>query len=826
MVDGAGDTSKEKNTGSIMNRSKTRDLPLDLGAESKASCLGDCTNAATKSSSKVEIPLTNMDGKPIHSVKDISLMEGESPTPNLINQVQSTDQDADGSEDHFLDREDASYCHEESDEGEENFYDPREEISELLQECEYPGSFACSGTCNPHMAMPGLIIDGLGSIGLPLSLTEAQALAARCDQAPFGRGDQTVIDTSVRNTKQLDPSAFQITNPKWSEYLNDVVTTVREDLGVQEELEVEAQLYKLLLYEPGSFFKPHRDSEKVDGMFGTLVIILPTFYSGGDLIVKHGTNMKCFSQTKDSAFNTQYAAFYADCQHELKEIESGHRICVVYNLVKVGGSCSRPSGKKKTTILKKLRARAAAWSKKPDMDKMVIMTDHLYTPAGMRSGGTARFKGKDAAMVKLLEMVKASDIDLDWDHGIVSFTEEGYAYGDEDAYYTCSDESFEWAETLDSTMRLVLDRYGEIGISSSWPSEMIPEDFFEDKDPEKEFYLPTGNEGVTAERQYTNSAIVVWSRSRAWEVLTEGNIGKMIKYVSSHGHMESDEWQQEKMTILSERLLRHKCSNSFRKAMIPDFVRAFENINESIARDIGVDFLQCYILDQTTRIPCELIKVLPQIISWFTNENDAKSLFVKCIKKEAYAHEPNHAISFVFDFKEAVGNETLGHAISKKLADQLVECMVPTSLETPLIATPTKKSIKDFVSMFIGDECLSDDIGTVRTFIEHVIWASCQLKKVENRYLYRGEPIIEEAKGPTILCNTGLLDCCEKFGWKTMEDVLGLAVQKMIEHGSKDIAQSLVKELKTKSNENQRSPGKNEVCSKLKKLLIDDIKSS
>lgn len=41
--------------------------------------------------------------------------------------------------------------------------------------------------------------------------------------------------------------------------------------------EVEARLYKLLLYERGSHFKPHRDSPKGGpGMFGTLTLMLPS----------------------------------------------------------------------------------------------------------------------------------------------------------------------------------------------------------------------------------------------------------------------------------------------------------------------------------------------------------------------------------------------------------------------------------------------------------------------------------------------------------------------------------------------------------------------
>lgn len=108
---------------------------------------------------------------------------------------------------------------------------------------------------------------------------------------------------------------------------------VKNELGVT--VSVEAQLYKLLLYEQGSFFKMHRDSEKTDGMFGTLVIILPSHYAGGELVVKHLQDTKECDQSHGAQFTTQYAAFYADCQHELKEVTNGRRLCLVYNLVKV-----------------------------------------------------------------------------------------------------------------------------------------------------------------------------------------------------------------------------------------------------------------------------------------------------------------------------------------------------------------------------------------------------------------------------------------------------------------------------------------------------------
>jgi hypothetical protein len=55
--------------------------------------------------------------------------------------------------------------------------------------------------------------------------------------------------------------------------LQSVLSKVRDGLNVASGFR--AELHNLLVYEPGGHFKPHRDSEKVPGMFGTLVVNTP-----------------------------------------------------------------------------------------------------------------------------------------------------------------------------------------------------------------------------------------------------------------------------------------------------------------------------------------------------------------------------------------------------------------------------------------------------------------------------------------------------------------------------------------------------------------------
>lgn len=47
------------------------------------------------------------------------------------------------------------------------------------------------------------------------------------------------------------------------------------DLGVQDNVSVQADLYKLLLYQTGDHFVPHRDTEKAPGMFATMTLLMP-----------------------------------------------------------------------------------------------------------------------------------------------------------------------------------------------------------------------------------------------------------------------------------------------------------------------------------------------------------------------------------------------------------------------------------------------------------------------------------------------------------------------------------------------------------------------
>jgi len=362
--------------------------------------------------------------------------------------------------------------------------DPRETVLELLTDFSDVGpvgAFAVGGRLIDTLVLPGLEVDGLGSIGLPLTASQAAQLATQCEQAPYGKGENTIVDACVRDTWQLPPERFRLRNPRWRGQLDVLVKQVCDSLGVREEVNVEAQLYKLLLYNKSGFFKPHRDSEKADGMFATLVVTLPSLHTGGCLHVVHGKETVSFDfGGQESEFCGHFTAFYADCQHEVTPLVSGHRLCLVYNLVKVGAG-PRPAAAVVSDCTRQLRQAACQWDRRHNgdshcEDKIVIVTKHLYTPAAKAASGGLKFKSTDDIIVSRLEAAIAAGAPLKWTTGTISKTETGTACGDEyGGYgryrrygryrgYSSEEEDYSWEETIDEETTLDTDGCGILSL--------------------------------------------------------------------------------------------------------------------------------------------------------------------------------------------------------------------------------------------------------------------------------------------------------------------------------------------------------------------------
>src|SRR6267154_2744049 len=152
-----------------------------------------------------------------------------------------------------------------------------------LRSVERPGDFCVGGI--QGIFMPTIDIDGMGRIALPILPIQAERLVAIAEAAPYGRGEETVVDREIRRTWQIDSAKVRIGGRHWDKTLAGLVADIALGLGVSEP--VAADFYKLLVYDTGSFFVDHRDTEKAPGMFATLALVPPSTPTGGELGIKH-----------------------------------------------------------------------------------------------------------------------------------------------------------------------------------------------------------------------------------------------------------------------------------------------------------------------------------------------------------------------------------------------------------------------------------------------------------------------------------------------------------------------------------------------------------
>lgn len=131
-------------------------------------------------------------------------------------------------------------------------------ILDGLQPIQTTGSFASFAPLSSNHN-PRIHVRDVGEIRLPLCEEQARQIINKAHQAPYGKGSETLVDTSVRNTWELEPSSFFFEEPeRWQETLQSLKQSLAATLGMAG-LEFQAELYKMLIYETGAMFKAHTE---------------------------------------------------------------------------------------------------------------------------------------------------------------------------------------------------------------------------------------------------------------------------------------------------------------------------------------------------------------------------------------------------------------------------------------------------------------------------------------------------------------------------------------------------------------------------------------
>ncbi len=381
-----------------------------------------------------------------------------------------------------------------------------------------------------------LEVRGVGPVELPVSEAQARRLCEVARPARYGRGELTLLDRAVRDTWEIPKSRVKIDKRRFNQTLVPVVDRLGRDLGLPPG-RLRAELHSALVYAPGQFFVQHQDSEKDDSMVASLVVGLPSTFTGGALEVHHDGRVATYRGSKKAL---SFVAFYPDCRHQIKPVRSGHRVVLTYNLLlRAGSDVSEVdpdpelTGQLTSCIEEHFTAPHAP-------GRLAYLLDHEYTPRGL---GWSRLKGADGRSAGLLRAA-AQRADCDATLGLVDVHETWDAFeierrwgrsryrrwedwDDDEIPGSSGDDDYELGELIerDTTLEALIDPASggldQVGLrlGDDEVCETVSSDDLKPYSSEYEGYM--GNWGNTLDRWYHRGAVVLWPRTRAFAVRAE-----------------------------------------------------------------------------------------------------------------------------------------------------------------------------------------------------------------------------------------------------------------------------------------------------------------
>ena len=457
-------------------------------------------------------------------------------------------------------------------------------------------------------------------------------------------------------------------------------------------------------------------------MFGTLVIQLPSDYSGGKLIVYHHGKKSEFDYSgPGSCSNCYFTSFYADCQHEVEMVTKGYRLCLIYNLMYQGlDECPTPADNQAqvSAIVSAMKQWQEDIESNDCPDMMTYLLEHKYCEVSL---SFRLLKNGDRAVADVLAQAKA-EVDFDVYVGHVQITEQWsalhFGYGRYEAQ-DCCDESIQ-ANHLESC-----DGKHTVAKIDIYKESFVPQNFFNTIDPdEEEFEEATGNEGATVDKQYNWTSLFLWPVRKRPAVIGVLNMVRLFK-------QDVDAGKSGVNDVAKDILRELRCSGLSVQSCIL-FLHALQVIGNTklIAEmlDVIVGIKETYsfgsfIEDATF---CSSVMAIGHKHGWDILKSPLQAMFAKCSSSDVEKY-----CTFL---NKVIASEKLGHEkdlctnllsiIVKVLADEqdatpnntMSSTWLYRSLEPPRIYRS-----KEFVSQLFGlltavgsNDLFASIVGTLR----------------------------------------------------------------------------------------------------------------
>ncbi len=210
---------------------------------------------------------------------------------------------------------------------------------------EYCGNFCYADIADGSTTSPalpstvGLRISGVGNVPLPISDDHGNEIKKRA----------TSEEEDNNGVYEIEASKIKIQNPQWDDSFKQLLETVAYKLGVNPS-KLTAELDGLIYMEKGGYIERSNDDDGNDnGVLGTIIIQLPSKFTGGALTIYNCVEdeeedededdeeeEKSFKFTlgagEEAAYSCHFACHFLDCEYEMAKLWSGSRVLLRYSL--------------------------------------------------------------------------------------------------------------------------------------------------------------------------------------------------------------------------------------------------------------------------------------------------------------------------------------------------------------------------------------------------------------------------------------------------------------------------------------------------------------
>ena len=363
-------------------------------------------------------------------------------------------------------------------------------------------------------------------------------------------------------------------------------------------------------------------------MFGTLIIQLPSNYTGGKWIIYHQGKKSEFDYGGlDCHGNCYFTAFYADCVHDVEKVTKGYQLCLIYKLMYQGlDECPAPADNQKQ--VQAIVSAMREWEEDIECDCPRIMTfllDHKYSKGSL---SLQFLKNCDLVIADVLAQAKV-EVDFDVFVGQVHLTKRWLAY------YDFDDEKYEISDLDDASVDAILLKDEEHTLSqiNIDINSFVPEDFFDTIDPYAEEYANPYdeyedgfilNDNITVDKWYEWAALFLWPIKKRMGLLGLDNTISLFEQdvIAGKWSVEDVKWD-----IVREINRRDPSVQTF-----ISFLRALKDMADIILIAKMLDVLaleQCYILSRFIKDDsfCSTVVSIGQEYGWDVVKSPLRTMF-------------------------------------------------------------------------------------------------------------------------------------------------------------------------------------------------------